>query len=185
MAALGNSGSGHCCVAGSRNERPALVAGNRPQPRASRSSDRPSAQHPPRRVEPPCVEREASARGLLRGRTHGRHEAWQRARNPCSRQQASANGGAFLHGAVCRGSRVVRLCRLRETAGPVLGGGWQRCGCHPIWAMRQRAARTIVFRDADASCSSNDRHAGTAHVPRAGGRNRFFLGIRWPFGTRR
>jgi hypothetical protein len=105
------------------------------------------------------------------------------------------DGGAFVHAAVYRASRVVRLRGLGETARPVLTGSCdvgvvgsravQRCGCHPIWAMRQRAVGTIVFRDGDASCSSNDRHARTAQVPRARGRSRFFVGTRCPFGTQR
>ena len=88
------------------------------------------------------MERKSVCSELLRGRAHGRHEAWQRARNLCSRQQTSANGGAFLHSAVCRGSRVVRLRRLRKTAGPVLTGS---CDVGGLAAVLCSGAAVIRF----------------------------------------
>ena len=125
----------------------------------------------------------------------GRNEDWPRARNPWSRQHASARRRRLRPRRWLRAiaesfdyAGSVRLpdpsSRAVATLGVVGSYAVQRFGCHPIWAMRQRATDTNVFQDGVTSCSSNDRHAGTARVPRAGGPNRFFVGTRSPFGMR-
>lgn len=129
---------------------------------------------------------EASCSGPLRVGAHGRQRAAARARPACPRLQASARRRRLRSAAVSAVAESfdhagsVRPPDPSLTAAATLGV----VGSHPL----QRRLSSdlgdasaggrddLLSDDEDASCSSNNRHAGTAHVPRAGGPKRSLSG---------